>query len=175
MDKIWFGESFIYDKMPPENWLVEVSGIPFGLMGDMLHGGGNRWMGMVYGMTVRHPWTTEGVTCDPRPVWKIWDEFGIESANMIGYWEKGCPVRTNDPDIHATVYQKEGKSLISVANWSDKPATFSFQFDWKALGIDAGKATLTAPEIKDFQQAKTFQISDSIPVEPKKGWLIYLN
>ena len=62
IDKIWFGESFQYDKMSPENWLVEASGIPFGLMGDMLQGGGNRWLGMVYGMTVRHPWTTEGVT-----------------------------------------------------------------------------------------------------------------
>jgi hypothetical protein len=174
MDKIWFGESFIYDKMPPENWLVEVSGIPFGLMGDMLHGGGNRWMGMVYGMTVRHPWTTEGVTCDPRPVWKIWDEFGIASAKMIGYWEKGCPVKTDHPDIIATVYQKEGKSLISVASWSDKPANFSFQFDWKALGIDPKKAILIAPEIKDFQPAKSFQVNDSIPIEPKKGWLLYL-
>ncbi|HSO88411.1 MAG TPA: glycoside hydrolase domain-containing protein [Draconibacterium sp.] len=174
MDKIWFGESFIYDKMPPENWLVEVSGIPFGLMGDMLHGGGNRWMGMVYGMTVRHPWKTEGVTCDPRPVWKIWDDFGIESAKMIGYWEKGCPVRTNNPDVLATVYQKEGKSLISVVSWSDKPESFLFQFDWKALGIDAEKATLVTPEIKDFQQAKSFQVTDSIPIEPKKGWLMYL-
>lgn len=174
MDKIWFGESFMYDKMPPDNWLVEVSGIPFGLMGDMLHGGGNRWMGMVYGMTVRHPWTTEGVTCDPRPVWKIWDEFGIESAKMIGYWEKDCPARTNNPDIYATVYQKEGKSLISVASWSNEPASFSFHFDWKALGIDPEKAILVAPEIKDFQQAKTFKVSDSIPIEPKKGWLMYL-
>ncbi len=33
MDKLWFGESFQYNKMSPENWLVEVSGIPFGLMG----------------------------------------------------------------------------------------------------------------------------------------------
>lgn len=33
MDKLWFGESFQYNKMSPENWLIEVSGIPFGLMG----------------------------------------------------------------------------------------------------------------------------------------------
>ncbi len=174
MDKIWFGESFMYDKMPPANWLVEVSGIPFGLMGDMLHGGGNRWMGMVYGMTVRHPWTTEGVTCDPRPVWKIWDEFGIESSAMKGYWEEDCPVRTNHPDIRATIYQKEGESLISVANWADQTEKFSFQFDWKSLGIEPGKAVLVAPEIKDFQKSATFNVGDKIPVESKKGWLLYL-
>jgi hypothetical protein len=174
IDKIWFGESFLYDKMPPENWLVETSGIPFGLMGDMLQGGGNRWRGMVYGMTVRHPWTTEGVLCDPRPVWKIWDEFGIESSIMKGYWAMDCPVKTDRTDIKATVYQKNGESLISLACWAEEPVKFSLQFDWDALGIDPEKAILVAPDIKDFQEAETFSPSDLIPVEPKKGWLIYL-
>nr|WP_202899853.1 glycoside hydrolase domain-containing protein [Segatella baroniae] len=66
--------------MTPANWLVESSGIPFGLMGDMLYRGGNRWLGMQYGMAVRYPWFMEGVDCDPRPIWKIWDEFGIEHS-----------------------------------------------------------------------------------------------
>jgi hypothetical protein len=143
-------------------------------MGDMLQGGGNRWRGMVYGMTVRHPWTTEGVLCDPRPVWKIWDEFGIESSAMKGYWDKNCPLSTNNKDIHATIYQKEKNSLISVASWAEKPVDFSFQFDWKALGMDAGKAILIAPEIKDFQHKAVFNSGDPIPVEPGKGWLFYL-
>jgi hypothetical protein len=160
--------------MPPENWLVEVSGIPFGLMGDMLQGGGNRWRGMVYGMTVRHPWETEGVLCDPRPVWKIWDEFGIESALMRGYWEKDCPVKTNRDDIKATVYQKDGKSLISVASWAEGPVNFKFQYDWKALGIDSGKAILSAPHIKDFQEEAIFNPDDKIPIDPGKGWLLLL-
>jgi hypothetical protein len=174
VDKLWFGESFQYDKMPPENWLVEVSGIPFGLMGDMLQGGGNRWRGMVYGMTVRHPWTTEGVLCDPRPVWKIWDEFRIESSVMKGYWEKDCPVKTNRDDIKATVYQKDGKSLLSVASWAEGPVNFTLQYDWKTLGIDPVKAILIAPFIKDFQEERTFRPDEPIPVDPKKGWLIYI-
>jgi hypothetical protein len=174
VDKLWFGESFRYDEMPAENWLIEVSGIPFGLMGDMLQGGGNRWRGMVYGMTVRHPWTTEGVLCDPRPVWKIWDEFGIESSIMSGYWEKDCPVITNNPDVHATVYQKDGVSLIAVASWNEQPCSFIFRFDWKALGIDPAKAVLAAPIIKDFQQQGRFNPGDAIPIEPGKGWLLYL-
>ncbi|MCG8520779.1 MAG: DUF6067 family protein, partial [Pseudomonadales bacterium] len=82
MDKLWFGESFKYNEMSPENWLVEVSGIPFGHMGDMLQGGGNRWLGMCFGMTTRLPWSSDKVKADPRPVWKIWDEFGIEEAEM---------------------------------------------------------------------------------------------
>jgi Glycoside hydrolase 123, N-terminal domain len=174
VDKLWFGESFQYDNMPPENWLVEVSGIPFGLMGDMLQGGGNRWLGMVYGMTVRHPWLTEGVRCDPRPVWKIWDEFGIESSVMKGYWEKDCPVKTDRADIKITIYQKDGESLISVGSWAEERATFSLHFDWKALGLDSTKAALIAPYIKDFQEEKTFKPDEPIPVDPKKGWLFFL-
>jgi hypothetical protein len=174
MDKLWFGESFQYDKMPAENWLVEVSGIPFGLMGDMLQAGGNRWRGMVYGMTVRHPWTTEGVLCDPRPVWKIWDEFGIESSSMKGYWEKDCPIRASHPDINATLYQKKSSSLISVASWNDYPVRFLFNIDWETLGIDSAKAVLVAPEIKDFQNYTIFNPGDSIPIEPQKGWLFYV-
>jgi hypothetical protein len=174
IDKLWFGESFQYDKMSPANWLVEVSGIPFGLMGDMLQGGGNRWRGMVYGMTVRHPWTTEGVLCDPRPVWKIWDEFGIESASMKGYWENNCPVRTDNPDILATVYRKEGESLVSVASWDEEPVMFTFEFNWASLGLDPEKTVLDAPYIKDFQEHRIFKPSEKIPIKPKKGWLIYL-
>ena len=52
------------DAMPPEQWLVEVSGIPYGLMGEMLQGGGNKWLGMVYGMTTRFGWSYQGPKWD---------------------------------------------------------------------------------------------------------------
>ncbi len=174
VDKLWFGESFRYDAMPPENWLVEVSGIPFGLMGDMLQGGGNRWRGMLYGMTVRFPWVSETKTADPRPVWKIWDEFGIAGSEMTGYWEKKCPVVTGNPKILATVYRREGQSLISVASWEEQPAKFTLKIDWGILGLDPQKATLVAPEIENFQHAAVFKPGDAISVEPGKGWLLYL-
>ena len=172
LDKLWFGESFQYDKMPPENWLVEVSGIPFGHMGDMLHGGGNPWRGMVYGMTVRHPWVTEGVTCDPRSIWKIWDRFGIAEAKMVGYWEDHPIVETNDPKVKATTYVKDGKLLISVASWADAPVNVKLEIDWEAVGLDSAKVQLTAPSIENFQLQTTFEVDDNIPIDPTKGWLI---
>jgi hypothetical protein len=91
-----------------------------------------------------------------------------------GYWEKDCPVRTDRDDVKATIYQKDGESLISVAIWAEEPVKFSFQIDWNALGIDPEKAILVAPYIKDFQEARTFRHNDSIPVEPEMGWLFYL-
>jgi hypothetical protein len=170
VDRLWFGEGFNYDAMSPEQWLVECSGIPFGLMGDMLQDGGNRWRGMLFGMTARLPWANS----DPRPVWKLWDEFGIGEARMIGWWEPTCPVRGDRSDVLATAYVKPGKTLIALASWAPEKTEVRLQVDWKALGLEASKARLVAPEVKDFQPAKAWRPDEPIVVEPKRGWLIYV-
>ena len=56
LNRLWFGEYFDYNSAP-DYWLTEISGIPFGLMGEMLQDGGNPWRGMVFGMTGRLPWS----------------------------------------------------------------------------------------------------------------------
>ncbi len=169
VNRLWFGEGFHYDAMSPVQWLVECSGIPFGLMGDMLEGGGNRWRGMLFGMTVRLPWEASG----PWPVWKVWDEFGIGDSRMVGWWEKECPVRTGRDDVLATAYVKPGKTLIALASWAPEKTEVRLQLDWKALGVDASKARLVAPDVKDFQPAREWRQDEPIAVEPKRGWLIY--
>jgi hypothetical protein len=174
VDKLWFGESFMYNEMPWENWLVEVSGIPFGHMGDMLHGGGNPWLGMVFGMTTRLPWTTEGFTCNPVAIWKIWDEFGIDGAEMKGFWEMEPLVETGHPDVKATAYIHRDKVLISIGNFSDRKEDVRLVIDWDQLGFGAKNTGLRAPEIKDFQEAGSFGTGEPIPIEPRKGWLLYL-
>ena len=174
MDKVWFGESFLYDKMTPANWLVESSGIPFGLMGDMLHRGGNKWLGMQYGMTVRHPWFTEGVVCDPRVVWKEWDKFGIDKAQMIGFWEPDVPVRTDDEAVKVTVYQRGKKLLLSVGNYSDEVKQVHLHIDWQKLGIRPHKPRYVIPAMDTFQPAMQLTDGETLPVEPRKGWLIYV-
>lgn len=174
IDKIWFGESFQYNKMSPENWLVEVSGIPFGLMGDMLQGGGNRWLGMLFGMTTRLPWSSDKVKADPRPVWKIWDEFEIDKAKMVGFWEDEKVVDTGNPEVKATVYINDGKALISIGNFSENEQFVKLAIKWQKLGIDPEKATFNCPEIKDFQTKKKFGINEKIPVSAKQGWLILI-
>jgi hypothetical protein len=126
---------------------------------------------MVYGMTARHPWA--GIA-DPRPVWKIWDDFGIGSAEMKGYWREDCPVRTTHPDIYATAYVKEKAMLISLASWADKPVSVRLLVDWQSAGPDPQEVKLIAPEIRDFQESRTFGPSDPITREPGKGWLFLL-
>jgi hypothetical protein len=160
--------------MSPENWLVEVSGIPFGLMGDMLQGGGNRWLGMQFGMTTRLPWISDETKADPRPVWKIWDEFGISEAKMVGFWEDEPVVITGNNDVKATTYLKDGKALISLGNYSEKVQSVKLSIDWKKIGIEPRNAKFRCPEIKDFQTEKLIEATDEIVIKPKKGWLIII-
>ncbi|MDN3547465.1 glycoside hydrolase domain-containing protein [Mucilaginibacter aquaedulcis] len=171
LNRLWFGEYFDYEKNSPDFFLTEVSGIPFGLMGEMLQGGGNAWRGMVYGMTNRIPWS-DGA--DPRPIWKVWDSFGMQGTKMIGYWVDDNPVKTDHEKVLATVYKKNGAALVSIASWEDTDTEVKLTVDWKKLGIDPSKATITAPAIRNFQPAKTFSINDAIPVEKAKGWLLII-
>ena len=166
LDRLWFGEYFNYD-FPPEFWLVEVSGIPYGLMGEMREGGGKPWRGMLYGMTGRSPRVDNG------PLWKLWDSFGMQNSEMIGYWVKDNPVKTGSEKTLATVYSHMGdKALISLATWEDTDAKVKLSIDWAKLGLDPSKVTLHAPAIENFQQETTWKPGDEIVVPKGKGLLI---
>ncbi|MEI6668033.1 MAG: glycoside hydrolase domain-containing protein [Acidobacteriota bacterium] len=169
LNRLWFGEYFDYNSAP-DYWLTEISGIPFGLMGEMLEGGGNPWRGMVYGMTGRLPWSG-----DPRPMWKAWDEFGLADSRMIGYWVPGHPVRTGRDDVLATAYVREGKTMIALATWAGEKVDARLAVDWKAIGLDPATVSITAPAIDGFQIGRTFDLNQTIPIEPGKGWLLVLS
>jgi hypothetical protein len=169
IDSLWFGEGFDYNE-PPDYWMVEMAGIPYGLFGEMLHGGGNPWRGMVYGMTNRLGWSG-----DPRGLWKVWDDFGIADARMIGYWDSACPVKTGRDDVLATVYQHEGRTLVALASWVPTPVSVPLAIDFQRLGLDSAKAHLYAPRIAGFQGEVLFEPGDAIPFAPGRGWLLMLD
>jgi hypothetical protein len=169
LNRLWFGEYFKPDS-PPDFWLIEMSGIPFGLMGEMLQDGGNRWRGMLYGMTSRIPYDGN----DPSPIWKVWDDFKIQDSQMFGYWSPRCPVKTDSTNILATAYVEKGKTLVSIASWAASDADIHLSVDWHALGLDPVTSVFTAPEVSGFQSASRFKPSDAIPVPKGKGWLLYV-
>jgi len=183
LNRLWFGEYFDYNGSGPDYWLVELSGIPFGLMGEMLQDGGNAWRGMVFGMTSRLPWAG-----DPRPLWEVWDEFGISESEMIGWWVEANPVKTGTEDVLATVFVRRGRggtaagtasgprnmTMIALASWAKDPVDVRLAIDWKKLGLDAKSAVLSAPAIDKFQEAEEFKPGDPIRVEPGKGLLLLL-
>lgn len=168
LDRLWFGEYFKYEKSP-EYWLTDVSGIPFGMMSEMLQDGGNPYRGMLYGMTAREP--MESV---PSQLWKVWDAFGIKDSRMMGYWVSYNPVKTGRNDVLATSFVKDGKVMIAIASWAKKDSDIKLQIDWEKLGIDADKARLTAPDIKGFQEGFSLSPKDKIKVPKDKGFIFIL-
>ncbi len=169
VNSLWFGEGYKYEEVSPDYWLVEMSGIPFGLFGEMLHLGGNPWRGMIYGMTNRLRWSG-----DPVEIWKLWDKFGIKQADMIGYWSERCPVKTSHKDILATAYVKEDKALFSIASWAEKDEKVTLDIDSDKLPFGLEGKKLYALKIPGFQQEAEFAVTDEIPVPESRGWLLIL-
>lgn len=167
LDRLWFGEYFDYDSRP-DFWMTEVSGIPFGLMGEMLEKGGNPWRGMVYGMTNRMPWTENS---DPSHLWKVWDDFGMRGSEMIGYWVEKNPLKTDHPDVLATVYKRSDRILIAVASWAPKDVLVKLTIDWKSLGLKPSE-TAEAPAIPDFQDKQTVNLTEGFVIPRGKGYLL---
>ena len=199
-DYTLFGEQFSYDNTPPDYWLVEISNIPvraasrfpplltslneapapqYGLMGEMLGAPhpANPWRGMVYGMVVRYgPFHGANKT----EIWRLWDRFDIANAEMLGYWNKSCPVRvagasgSNCSGVLATVYLHHAeRALVSVASWATANVSCVLQVDWAALGFEA-PAAMRAPAVAGFQNATNFSVAQPFPVSQARGWLLWL-
>ncbi|MBI3130601.1 MAG: hypothetical protein HYZ13_04525 [Acidobacteria bacterium] len=169
LDRLWFGEYFDYDA-DPDQWLIEMSGLPFGLIGEMLEGGGNPWRGMVFGMTSRLPWEKS----DPRPLWKEWDRFGMAGTRMSGWWDPACPVKVGHGQVKATAYLQPGRALVALASWAKESVEVVLQLDGKALGLDPARVLLRAHPIEGFQEGRTFRPNEPIPLAPGRGWLLEL-
>ena len=185
IDSLWFGESFHYNA-PADQFLVEISGLPFGLFGDMLgaesHGHAtignhepNLFRGMVYGMSDRYPNTNVST-----PVWQLWDSFDIGEATMIGWWddEELQPVRSSHPEVRVTSYvKKSNATLLAIASWASNNLTVHFEVDWAKLGLRE-TATIEAPPMVGVQGGASFTAVSSsltLPVEAAAGWLLVVN
>ncbi len=171
IDQLWIGEARNYDT-PPDYWLVEISGIPFGLPGQMLQDGGNPWRGMVYGMTNRAGWTGT----PPDQIWRFWDRNAIQKKSMIGYWDPEVPVKSNNDSVKVTVYTDSGGTILSVGNFSGKEQCFNLSVDYKKLGLDPQKCRYSIPQVDRFQIGESLQgIPDHMKVPAGKGYLILIS
>ena len=114
----WNGEAVDFNH-GPNYYLIELSGIPFGLPAEMLehNTGGNAYRGMVYGMSGRiHP--------SAKYMHKLWDDFDIATAKMIGYWSEKPVVRLSNSCMRSTAYVHKGeRTLIAIADWAGDSAS----------------------------------------------------
>lgn len=162
---LWIGEMYDYNSKP-DYWLVEISGLPFGLTSEMLNyeNGGNQWRGMLYGMTGRQ-------NPSAFAMWRFWDEFGIQDADWLGYWDPACPVKTDKPGVLATVYRKPGKSLIALAQWPEEEAGLLAQ---APLAASAPKVDGTVDEAEWADAARLTDFDrvgiGGAPEQPTEAW-----
>ena len=170
VDRLWFGESFRYNQMSADRWLITFSGIPFGPMAEMLQDGGNPWLGAVFGATGRHSYTK----FSPVPVWKLWKEFGIEESRMIGWWDEKCAVETCDPEVKATAFIRKGRVLVAIGNFSDKEKSVTLTFHWKRLGLKADKIKARIPVVENFQKESKYDFTSPLVIPAKQGNIIWI-
>ena len=168
INRLWFGEYFDYDSRP-DYWLVEISGIPFGLMGEMLEKGGHPWRGMTMGMTARLPWAG-----DPTPLWKVWDDFGIQQSRLHGWWSGADPVTTSDAAVLATTWSKPGGAMVSLGSWRSDSVAVQLTIDWATLGLDPAGVRIRQPAIPEFQAAASYAPGAAISVPANKGVILLI-
>jgi hypothetical protein len=169
IDQFWIGEGRNYDT-PADYWLVEISGIPFGLPSQMLEGGGNPWRGMLYGMTTRAGWTGS----QPDNLWRFFDQYGISDKETIGYWDPHSPIITDNDSIKVSVYKGADESILAVGNFGENDQSCSLTVDFARLGYDAKKSSFEIPAVAGYQQSRSLSSLDHLRIPGKKGYLIII-
>lgn len=165
VNRTWIGEGF-KESNTLDFWMVEMSGIPFGLLSEMLDAR-NQFRGMVYGMLPRLPWSG-----NPVPLWHLWDEFGMKDAEIIGYWDTANPVKTGNDNLPATIYKKGDKALIAIANWTDLPINTEITIDEALLGFKPSR--ISQPEIRNLQWGNPRINPSRIEILGRSGMIILL-
>jgi hypothetical protein len=95
---------------------------------------------------------------------------------MIGYWDPEVPVRSDNDSVKVTVYTNAASAILSVGNFSSKDQTCSLHIDYKKLGFDPDKYTLSIPAIDRFQSGQSLSgVPDQLRIPAKKGYLILLS
>lgn len=173
LDNIWFGESANYTK-GADYWLTEVSGICWGTAGEILKGAkkpdiANHFKGMVFGITRRMGWNSTHIS---NYLWEFWEDFGIAEAQQYGFWLDYSPVSTDHEEVKVGVYVRQGKTFLSVANFTGDKVDFNLKIDWKGLGLNPSQVNSFLPAIKEHQAYADIDLSKPLTLSGNDGMFI---
>ena len=127
----------------------------------------------------------------PQGMWALWDDFGIVSAAMYGYWNASAPVRVADGHaILATSWVRHGVgALIALGSWNPAMVNLTsgdITIDWSAMGLTPASTALEVPLLSGFNdptagahiaRASCHEASMRsllVPVSGNKGWILRL-
>lgn len=196
INSLWFGEAFNYNESP-DYYLIEISGIAFGLFGTLYISTTTddmEWQvtclaRLIHGEAWCMAWALDSDvlilllsgnsgTIIPSVLMSYVNQILtilVDKTVMIGWWNKTCPVQPLQSNIRATVYQQYGvRSIVALASWHPTSTNVTLNINWKAIGLDPQQSEIFAPAVENFQTAKTFSLTDAIPTEPAKGWLLVI-
>lgn len=165
VDKIWIGEGFAADNSL-DFWLVEMSGIPFGLMSETLDAC-NIYRGLIFSMTPRLGWSG-----NPVPIWQMWDSFGMENAKMAGYWCDDAPITSGVQTAPVTTYINGNRAVVVCANWTESAQTVKLNVDENLLGFKPSKATMI--QMDGVQNETPFELNNETEIAAKGGLIILI-
>ena len=189
--KLWYGEGFNYDAASPDYWLVEMSGLAFGLTAEMLRYEGmtpKHFHGMLFGSSNR--WQSgidpASVTTDayvPVALWRLWADVGIANAAMFGFWLADVdstllPISANSTGVKVTTYALPARALVVVASFLGAPATVVLAINNTILSLPGSVADycLNAPVLLPFQPtAVKLRATDAFIVPPGQGHIFTLD
>ena len=128
MDSIVTGKGFNARNMTPEEILVELSGIPYGMCADGIDV--DPFLGMLYGVVQRNG---VGGATNKKIHKLLLDKFDIIHSKMVGFWSKDA-IKAKDDGIKVTYYVSGKKVLICMYNFNNYPAVSPI--DYGVLDID---------------------------------------
>jgi len=176
IDSLWHGEGFDYDRFDPWTWLVEIAALPFAVPSEMLGGDEYVGRGMLFGIWPRHGWYNE--TDVPRKLWAFFDRFGIQQADMLGWWLKGNGVTVDRPDTYVTAYRHPSHGVllavatwhVPLAGWMEMTFDVTLRLDRELLRLPAGALRAT-----DILTGQDVDIEKPVPLPDMKfGRLIHV-
>lgn len=71
-------------------------------------------------------------------------------------------------------YKGTEKSILAVANFSDKEQTCSIHIDFKKLGYNPNKVSYLIPFIAGYLDAQKLSLLENLNVSAGKGYLIVI-
>jgi hypothetical protein len=117
---------------PMEFYTGPVVAEPYAIPLALLHGVGV-W-GRTYGpLFLSYKW----------PILDVWERYGMEEAEFVGYWRGSPLVSSSSPDVKVSYHVKPASVLLAIASPKREPAEATISVDLAGLGLDPAKLAVT--------------------------------
>lgn len=151
VDDYWDGEQLDVKergfRLPLEAFRAEFMGRNWGLPCEFLSYENKPFtfeealgLALVHDVPVR-PSTSGGKLATMSRVWAAWEEFEVDRARWIPYWEGGGPLRANRGEVLISAHVGPRGVLAVVMNSAQQPLEFDLTLDAATAGLDPARLT----------------------------------